>query len=415
MKRKNTLNQGIINVALLFGVIFICLGFCSTNKGLFLTAICEAIDVPRTAFSISTSTRYLVTAVVNVFFGYLVMKFGTKKLISLGIILLIASMLINAVADSVIIFIISEAISGVGFSLSGTAMVGCVVTRWYPEKKGTIMGAILCANGLGGAVSAWIVTPYIHDETDVFGYRGAYLLIAAILTIILLLILFFFKDKNDNSEKKKNGADKKLDGLTLKLALRHGYFYLAVICIFFTGFCLQGIYGIAAAHMEDSGLNAEIIALITSISLLALTGAKFLSGFMYDRIGLRLTITVSTVCAAISMTSLAFTSDSALGKICAIAYALISSVALPLETVMLPLYAIDLFGNRDFDRIMGIFISANVLGYAAGTPLINLGYDLTGSYQSVLIMSAIIMISVTLLMQYVISAAHRTKKDLLDL
>ena len=107
MDEKRMQRRGVINVLLLFGVIFICLGFCSTNKGLFLTAICEAINVPRTAFSLSTSTRYLTTAAVNVFFGYLVIKFGTKKLISLGIILLIASMLINAVADSVIIFIIS--------------------------------------------------------------------------------------------------------------------------------------------------------------------------------------------------------------------------------------------------------------------------------------------------------------------
>ena len=60
----------------------------------------------------------------------------------------------------------------------------------------------------------------------------------------------------------------------------------------------------------------------------------------------------------------------------------------------------------------GLFLSANVLGYAAGTPLVNLGFDLTGSYQSVLIIAAGIMLSITILMQFVISAAYKTKKRL---
>ena len=409
MGKKITQRQGIINVILLFGVIFICLGFCSTNKGLFLSAICEALNVPRAAFSISTSTRYLVTAAVNVFFGYLVAKFGTKKLISLGIIFLAVSMIINSVADSVIVFIISEFVSGIGFSISGTAMVGSVVNRWYPEKKGTIMGAILCANGIGGAVSAWIVNPFIHDEIDPFGYRNAYRIIAVILIVLLVLVLIFFKEKKTSEDKKNTTVKKRGDGISLKEAVKHGYFYLAIICIFFTGFCLQGIFGIAAAHMEDVGLTEKFITLTTSISLLALTGAKFLSGFMYDKIGLRLTITVSTACASVCMLALAFIDSSATGKLLAIAYALISSIALPLETVMLPLYASDLFGNKDFDKIMGVFISANVLGYATGTPLVNLGYDLSGSYETVLIITAVIMLSVTVLMQFVISAAHKAR------
>lgn len=93
-------------------------------------------------------------------------------------------------------------------------------------------------------------------------------------------------------------------------------------------------------------------------------------------------------------------------------YLILSSIALPLETVMLSLYAANLFGDHSFDRIMGMFISVNTAGYAVGTPFVNLGFDLTGSYRGVLLLTAGIMLAVTIAMQFVISSAHKLRTDL---
>ena len=184
-----------INIFICFVMIFVCLGFCSANKSLFLAAICDALDLKRTVFSLSTSCRYLTSAAVNFFFGYLVAKHGTKKLISTGFIFLIMSMCLSSVAADVKLFYLSEIFAGVGFSLTGTAMVGCVVTRWSPENKGTIMGAVLCANGVGGAIAAQIISPMIYNEHNIFGYRNAYRFIAVLLAITLIGVLIFFQDK----------------------------------------------------------------------------------------------------------------------------------------------------------------------------------------------------------------------------
>ena len=42
------------------------------------------------------------------------------------------------------------------------------------------------------------------------------------------------------------------------------------------------------------------------------------------------------------------------------------SFALPLETVMIPIYANDLFGDKAFNSLLGIFVSLNQIGYAFG-------------------------------------------------
>ena len=62
------------------------------------------------------------------------------------------------------------------------------------------------------------------------------------------------------------------------------------------------------------------------------------------------------------------------------AYGVLSPFALPLETIMLPIYASEFSEEKSFNKILGIFVSLNTAGYAVGAPVANLCYDITGSY-----------------------------------
>ena len=42
-------------IGAMFLMVFICLGFCSSNKGLYLSAITEALDIKRSLFSVNDS------------------------------------------------------------------------------------------------------------------------------------------------------------------------------------------------------------------------------------------------------------------------------------------------------------------------------------------------------------------------
>jgi sugar phosphate permease len=76
---------------------------------------------------------------------------------------------------------------GMGFSGTGTSMVGYVVNIWCKENKGTIMGAILASNGIGGAIALQIVSPIIESKNT--GYKTAYFLIAIILAVLSIVTL----------------------------------------------------------------------------------------------------------------------------------------------------------------------------------------------------------------------------------
>ena len=67
-------------LALSFMMVFVCLGFCSANKGLYLAAITEALGIKRSLFSINDSCRFITTAIINLFFGSLISRFGIRKM-----------------------------------------------------------------------------------------------------------------------------------------------------------------------------------------------------------------------------------------------------------------------------------------------------------------------------------------------
>jgi len=408
---KQSKASRILTIILCFVMILCGLGLWA-QKGLFLAPITDALGISRTAYSIADTCRYVTTAVVNVFFGFFINKFGAKKLVVFGFIALTLAPLCYAFATNVWLFYLGGCLLGIGFSFGSTAIVGYVINKVCRKNKGTVMGAILCANGLAGAIIAPIITPMI--EKSAFGYRNAFYMFAIISAVALVLFIFLLKEpKNaieegevlDKQEQKENWQ-----GINYKQALKSKYFYLACICIFLTGLILTGVTSNYAAHLKDRGFNADQISIIAIVSSVALALFKFLNGLVYDRAGLRVAITIDCVAALLVMVVLYFIVPTGLGFALGIMYAILAGIALPLETVMLPIYAKDLFGQKSFSKVLGIFVSLNQVGYALGAPLMNLFYDFSGTYDLGLIISAGIMFITIILLQIVISSANKLKK-----
>lgn len=419
MEKKNRrFDYKWVVVALCFMMVLVCLGFCSSPRSLMIDPISKALGIDRSVYSITDSCRYVTTAIINVFFGFLIAKFGPKKLILGGFTALITSALLFSFAKHVLLLYLGGVFLGIGLSWTTTTMVGYVVTRWCKENKGTIMGAVLASNGIGGAIAIQIISPMIAESAE--GYRNAYLFVACVLAAVAVLILVFFKDSPKGApapdasahKKKKRGAE--WVGISFGEAVRKKYFWGILVCIFFTGFMLQGVNGVTAAHYKDVGIDPDMVAYMLSFHSLVLACSKFLTGFLYDRIGLRATATVCMVTALLSSTLLILIDSSPLGIALAFVNSVISCFALPLETIMLPIYAGDLFGAKSFDKVLGIFVSVNTAGYALGSPSLNLCYDLTGSYNVGFAISIGVMVMVMLIFQFVLTASRRAQKEVLS-
>ena len=400
---------GIFVIAACFCMGFVCLGFCSSNKSLYLGAITEALGIKRSLFSINDSFRYVSTAVVNLFFGTLIVKVGVRKLVAAGFLCLIASTLIYATATNVAVFYVGGSFLGIGLSWCTTTMVSYLVGKWYPEKRGTITGFALCANGLGGALAAQIISPIIASAP--FGYRNSYYIVAVLLavTAVIATILVHEPKESQGAAAKKKSKGKSWTGITLAEALRKPYFYGAALCVFVTGMGLQGITGIAGTHLKDVGIDKGMVATILSAHSVVLCGSKFLAGFSYDKLGLRKTLLICESCGVCSFIALALSGNTAVGMTSAFVWSVLAALALPLETVLVPLIAADLFGDKEFAKLMGIFVSVNTAGFAFGTPAANAIFDIFGTYNPALYIIAGAMLCIMVGFWFIINASQKEK------
>lgn len=394
-------------------MVLTALGFCSSSKDLYLSAITEACNIERSKFSVNDSIRFISTAVINLFFGALVAKLGAKKLILCGFASLIGSCLIYSFATKLWMFYIGGALLGIGLAWTTTTIVGYVVGKWFKEKKGTVMGVILASNGLGAAVAIQIVSPII--EKSAFGYQNAYRLIAVLLFCVAVLVLVFFKDAPKGyvetgkpGGKKKPARGDSWVGMTFSDAVKKPYVYVAALCIFLTGACLQGVVGIKSANLKDVGMG-DFVATVASIYSLALIATKFLAGVSFDKLGLQWTLLVCQSLGALAIFMMAVMGMNGTDTLVfAVAAHILLAIAIPLETIMLPLITAGMFGEKDYAKIMGLVVSINTAGYAVGAPLTNLVYDVMGNYRIILTILAGIMMAITVAFQFVMV---RSKKD----
>ena len=398
----------------------IALGFCSSPKSGFVKPVCEYLGIERSVYSINDSVRFITTSITSLFFGFFVAKLGEKKMVVLGMLSLICSMLCYAFAPNVWVIYIGGAFLGLGLSWTTTTMVGYVVNKWNKKNKGTIMGAILASNGIGGFIAIEILYPIIDggEINGMPGYKYAYIVTACVLACVGVLLLLFFKNKpkmegESNAPAKKKARGQGWVGMEFTEAQKKWYFYGALAFIFMTGFILQGVVGIAKPYMNDVGLPNDYVTKMFSIQALTLVVFKFATGFLYDKTGLRVTSAVCSGAAMIVLVSFAFLDNSETGKLLAITYPALFSLALPLETIMLPIYAADLFGEKSYSKMIGLFTAASTAGYACGSPVANVCYDLTGSYKISFVISAVLMALTVILMNVVISVSNKNKKRII--
>lgn len=422
MRLNNTkFNYKWVILTTCFFMVFICLGFCSSTKGMYLDAITAALNIPRSLFSINDSCRYIASAIINLFFGSLIYRFGIRKMTAFGFISLIGSSLIYAFAQSIYVFYIGGILLGVGLAFTTSTMASCVIRRWFKDNIGKYTGIVFAANGVGGAVAAQVVSPLINEEGNPFGYRNSYLVVAGLLLVFGIIVVCLLKEwpKEEDTKiasqvkvaKKRHGST--WVGIDYSIAKKRPYFYMTAAGVLLTGFLLQGISGVYAAHLKGVGLDPSYVATVVSVHSLALTVFKIAVGALYDHSGLRAVLGICQGASVIIYVILAATTDSLTGKILAMAFGILYSLALPLETIVIPLIVNEIFGNASYDKILGILISMNHIGYALGAPIVNLSYDILGSYKPILIIFSGIMLLILIGFQFVLNTAQKEKKAVL--
>ena len=411
-----------------FLMVFVSLGFGSSTKGTFLTAVTGSLGLARSKYTIGDALRYITTAVMSLFFGRTAKKIGLRTMALLGFIFMTLSFVVNGFAPQItdavnslipasneglrdlmryMPFYLAGILLGAGFAWATTTLASVIVRNWFASGQGTATGIVLAANGFGGFVSEIVVTRIIFGadgslSNEASHWRAACFVIAGLMLFVGILVWLLFRNEPSDigqeafrlkESKKRSKKNAEWDGFTAKEAFRKPWFYLAGLGFFLIGFCVQSMSNIAKPYIYDMGYDKSFVIVVFSIHALLLVAGKILTGVGNDTIGIRKTYAICTFAAMAAFLSLFFLPKAGSGQFGEVLfpwlYSIISSFGLPLETVMISLMAAYLFGRKDFPRIMGYYLALTTFGCAIGAPIANLFYDIQGTYKWITLVLAV--------------------------
>ncbi|WP_435836729.1 MFS transporter [Streptomyces albus] len=170
-------------------VYFVAVTF-RTSLGVAGIDAAHRFDINASALSSFSILQLLVYAGMQIPVGLLVDKWGTRRILLLGVLLFTAGQFGFALSASYGTALASRALLGCGDAMTFIAVLR-LGARWFPARRGPVIAQVAALIGMAGNL---VTTLVLARVLDVFGWTTTFAGSAAGGLLILLLVIFFLRD-----------------------------------------------------------------------------------------------------------------------------------------------------------------------------------------------------------------------------
>jgi OFA family oxalate/formate antiporter-like MFS transporter len=323
------------------------------------------------------NTIFFMLAAVGIFMflvGRWQERYGTRIMITIGVVLCSLSVLMVAYASSILMVYAWAFLVGLASSFVYIPAL-TTVQWWYPGRRGLVTGFVSMVFGL----SAAIMSPLFGKMLASMGYVSMNITIA-LLTMIVGLIGAYFARSPEKEEIEAIPSSKRLQqgpsrlaantvrSLTVNESLHTRSFWFLWITWSLAGAAGVSMTILSTAYGLSKGFSLESSILILTAFNLTNGAVRLVSGVLSDTIGRNRIMSLAFLAAGIAYFVLPWASSLAA---CAFLAAVVGLAFGTLFSVSAPLVA-DCFGLKHFGAIFGLAFAA--YGLVAGP----LGPSLSG-------------------------------------
>ncbi|MEE1929938.1 MFS transporter [Streptomyces sp. TRM 70351] len=162
-----------------------------TSLGVAGIEAADRFDVGASALSTFSLLQLLVYAGLQIPVGLLVDRWGTRKVLALGIVLFTTGQFGFALADSYPVALACRALLGCGDAMTFISVLR-LGTRWFPARRGPLVAQLA---GLIGMAGNLVTTLVLARVLAAYGWTPTFAGSAAAGVLALLLVLCFLKDQ----------------------------------------------------------------------------------------------------------------------------------------------------------------------------------------------------------------------------
>ena len=353
--------------------------------GVLIPAIKEDLGWSRAVISLAVSIGLILYGFASPVIGSFLDRFGPKRLMVAGLILIAFSTGVGAVMQAEWQLILAWGVlSGIGTGMISAVLGATVANRWFVERRGLVLGIF------GGAISIGqlIFVPFLMWMVTGAGWRAAVVALAAVALLCLIPVLLFMRDDPAEVGLRPFGAAASVApvapagrpapaGGIARRAARTPEFWLLAGSFFICGATSNGLVGVHfVSHALDHG-----IADGTAAGALALMGAMtfvgtIFSGWLTDRHDPRKLLACYYTFRGLSLFLLPSVTSFQGLAVFAIVFGLDYIATVPPTSTL----TADIFGRRNVGAVFGWIFAAHQIGAASAAFLAGVARDALGDF-----------------------------------
>jgi MFS family permease len=279
--------------------------------------------------------------------GWLIDKYGPRKLMMAGVLMMGTALVGLSFTDSLGLFYLFYVFNALGYVCGGPLPCQVLISRWFDKNRGKAMGIAYLGIGTGGAIVPLIAASLEKQ----FGWHNSLAALGILVVLIAFPMVFFIKGSSTKSDNSKRYEV----AVPIKNILTNRNFYLIGI----GSMCAIGVVGGVNQHLKlylhDLDFSQTKAAHVISLVLLSSLIGRVLMGWLADVFRRKYVMILIYLIVATAIPLLLVPDFP--GRI--YIFAIIFGIGLGGDYMIIPLMAADLFGVRSLGRTMGIILVAD--------------------------------------------------------
>ena len=385
----------------------------STAGGLYLTPVTEDLGIGMGSLTLYFSIASIVTMIFLPIAGKLMAKYDIRIILIGSILLMAGSFAMFGFMSSVWGWYLFSIPMAVG-SIFITQMAGPVlINNWFKKHNGLAIGIMVAIGGVFGAIIQPTVGNLIASQGWRFTYIASGIAVTAIIVpIVLFLIRMTPKQKGLQplgmdevaTSETASAQQETAKGVTAAVAKKSSAFY-ALLAFFFIITSIASFSQHIAPFAMGIGYDIKFAgSALGAMQIGVLVGALSF-GVLSDKIGAKSTAIFAMLLGLVPVGILLTVPENP--TLFTVAIVIFGFIVSSLGTLG-PLLTTALFGSKDYSQIYSTAAIGLAVAGIVALPGYGFVYEFTGSYTSVLIALAIMLI----LNAVLVAVAFKGKKKL---
>lgn len=365
------LTSGQVHVALTaFLALFSIVGFALYGLPFFYDFMVQDFGWTRREVTSGNAYSKLVVGPLFGFLaGYIVDRFGPKRLMIAGILMAGAALVGLGAISTLAWFYFFYLFNALGYVCGGPLPNQVLLSRWFDRNRGKAMGFAYLGIGVGGA----LVPLLAHALTQAYGWQRALQVLGGLMILIALPLALFIKEWPAGQRP----AAPSTTTAPLRPILGRGAFYLLLV----GSMCSIGAVGGTMQNLKlylslDAGYGQGEIAWIASLVLVGSLIGRISMGILADRWHKKHVMLLIYAIVALAIPLL----FAAQYRPALYLFALVFGIGLGGDYMIIPLMAAELFGVKVLGRVMGIILTADGVAEAVAPMAVAGLRDASGTY-----------------------------------